>query len=149
MEKFARQCSETGKGMNEGWVIGDGEDYVSTKEGALKWANKMGYSTIEEAYDDDAMYWTSWYDDEDEWEYIMIGDLLFKIDSEKCKNVCAMIWLNRENIPNGYIDERVYVIVNGTWLKLSKSEIDLRAKLCLYYYSKEDVKNLQGIIDNF
>ena len=30
--KYARKCDVTGKGMNEGWVWGDGVFYTSTKE---------------------------------------------------------------------------------------------------------------------
>ena len=32
MEKFARKCDATGRGMNEGYVVGDGELYFAEKE---------------------------------------------------------------------------------------------------------------------
>ena len=38
MEKFARRCDVTGRGMNEGYVFGNGEMYASDKESAIKLA---------------------------------------------------------------------------------------------------------------
>jgi hypothetical protein len=32
MEKFARKCDVTGRGINEGWVWGDGEYFAELKK---------------------------------------------------------------------------------------------------------------------
>lgn len=70
MERYPRTCSVTGEGMYEGWCFNDGQDYAKYEEGAIKLAKEYGYDSIEEAYNDEAVYWTQWedddYDDEDE-----------------------------------------------------------------------------------
>ena len=60
MEKFARKCDVTGRGMNEGYVFGCGEMYASDKESAIKLADKYGYDSLGDAYDDDVCYYTEW-----------------------------------------------------------------------------------------
>lgn len=68
MKKFARQCDATGKGMNEGFVFGNGEMYFSEEIYALEYAIKIGYDNLDDAYNDDAYYYTEWDEvDEDEW----------------------------------------------------------------------------------
>lgn len=67
-EKFARKCDATGEGMNEGYCFGDGEKYFKYKKGATAYAKEIGYSTLKEAYDDEAYYWTEW-EEVDEEEY--------------------------------------------------------------------------------
>jgi len=64
--RFARVCSVTGCGMNEGWVVCDGVIYFSNEEDAIKWCTDNGYASIDEAYEDDAIYYTAW---EDECDY--------------------------------------------------------------------------------
>jgi len=64
-EKFARICDATHEGMNAGYVFGDGEAYFLKKSDAEKYALDMGYSNLNEAYEDDAYYYTEW-DAEDE-----------------------------------------------------------------------------------
>lgn len=70
MERYPRTCSVTGEGMHQGWCFNDGQEYAKYEEGAIKIAKEYGYDSIEEAYDDEAVYWTQWedddYDDEDE-----------------------------------------------------------------------------------
>ena len=63
MKKYARQCSITGEGMNEGWCFGDGQYYVKHENDALALALKYGYNSIDDAFDDDAVYWTEWEDE--------------------------------------------------------------------------------------
>lgn len=67
--KFPRKCDITGKGMWEGYCFGDGEVYIADKWNAEDYATKtLGYNSLEEAYEDDAYYWTEWQDlDEDGW----------------------------------------------------------------------------------
>ena len=64
MERYARTCSVTGEGMNEGWCFNDGQDYAKYEEGAIKIAKEYGYDSIDDAYDDEAVYWTQWEDDD-------------------------------------------------------------------------------------
>jgi hypothetical protein len=81
MEKFARKCSVTGKGMNTGWVWNDGEFYYSQKEFVvakikeqiqahetdvviLDWSDD---GLLQWGYDEGLCYYTEWEDiDEDE-----------------------------------------------------------------------------------
>ena len=58
--KNTRKCSITGEEMKAGFCFGNGEEYAKTEEGAWKLAQKRGYKTLEEAYEDDAYYWTEW-----------------------------------------------------------------------------------------
>lgn len=83
MEKFARRCDATGKGINEGYVFGDGEMYFTTREAlidhlrGLDWVDADGDSSqdltddediLEFFYNEDAYYYTEWDEvDEDEW----------------------------------------------------------------------------------
>lgn len=80
MEKFVRVCDVTGRGMNEGWVWGDGTFYTSTlnitikelrsdiKDGAYDFdeigADKLLDMSDDEllqyAYDNDVLYYTEW-----------------------------------------------------------------------------------------
>ena len=74
MKKYARQCSITGEGMNDGWVINDGEMYLKYENDVFLWAKENGCDTLEEAFDDDVIYYTEW---EDEYEYCedLMGNL--------------------------------------------------------------------------
>ena len=65
MKKFARQCDLTNELMNEGWVIGDGDMYIKYEADAINAAIEMGYKSIDDAYKEDAMYWTEWKDETD------------------------------------------------------------------------------------
>lgn len=89
MEKFVRVCDITGRGMNEGWVWGEGKFYTSTKEvtiaelrsdikdGAYDFdemgADRMLEMTDDEllqyAYDNDVLYYTEWDEEINENNY--------------------------------------------------------------------------------
>lgn len=85
--KYARQCSITGEGMNEGWCWGDGAFYTKyekdtlaelrkdypeksylTDEGIMEWA-------VEE---EGELYWTEWECPED-FQYEEINGKLIEI----------------------------------------------------------------------
>jgi hypothetical protein len=68
-KRFARKCDATGKGMNEGYVFGDGLMYFAQKEDAEKYAKEIGYDSLDEAYDDDAYYFTEWEEIDDDYYY--------------------------------------------------------------------------------
>ena len=69
MERFARICSITNEGMNEGWCWGDGMFYTKYKEDTLKELRK-DYPEQSELSDDELLewaveeeeilYWTEW-----------------------------------------------------------------------------------------
>ena len=66
--KFPRKCDLTHMGMWEGYCFGDGQDYAINKAGAVVLAMRYGYETLEEAWEDDAYYFSEWQElDEDGW----------------------------------------------------------------------------------
>ena len=73
MEKFARRCDATGRGMNEGYVIGDGERYFSEKQHLIDWLRSRGGMDelsdefiLNESYELEEYYYTEWEEvDED------------------------------------------------------------------------------------
>jgi hypothetical protein len=75
--RFARICSVTGFGMNEGWVVNQGALYIRNEEDAIEFAKSQGHASTKELYDEcqeennnpDGFYWTEWDADEeqDEW----------------------------------------------------------------------------------
>lgn len=71
---WARQCTATGKGMNEGYCFFDGEAYFISEEDATKYAiEECGYASLTEAYEDEAYYYTAW-EDESDLEYKELPD---------------------------------------------------------------------------
>jgi hypothetical protein len=64
--KWARQCSKTGEGMNEGYCFNDGEAYFIEEADALEYAKSIGYDNLDDAYEHDAYYYTEW---DGEYEY--------------------------------------------------------------------------------
>lgn len=90
MEKFARRCDVTGRGMNEGYVVGDGERYFSEKEHLLNhlreldWEDADGNRSqdltddediMEFFYNEDYYYYTEWEE---------IDDEIYPLDSSDC-----------------------------------------------------------------
>jgi hypothetical protein len=88
MEKHARKCDVTGRGMNSGWVWGDDAFYTSTKEvtikelrndissggydfddiGAEELLKKTDDELFEYAWNNDIFYYTEWEEvDDDSW----------------------------------------------------------------------------------
>ena len=72
MKKYARQCSITGEGMNEGYVYYDGEMYFKYEKDFilfLRYQNEIWDLSDEfilnESYDNGEYYWTEWTDEED------------------------------------------------------------------------------------
>jgi hypothetical protein len=76
--KYARVCSVTGEGMNEGFCFGDGEDYAKTEESALILAKERGYKTLKQAYNDEVYYYTEW--EEEDYQYIVKDGELVEIN---------------------------------------------------------------------
>ena len=88
MEKYARKCDVTGRGMNSGWVWGDDAFYTSTKEvtikelrsdissggydfdevGAEELLKKTDDELMDYAWNNDIFYYTEWEEvDDDSW----------------------------------------------------------------------------------
>lgn len=77
MKQFARKCSVTGKGINEGYVFNDGELYFYNESDLLSFLrnrdtegneNLSDEFILKEAYDLEEYYYTEWNEiDEDEW----------------------------------------------------------------------------------
>jgi len=88
MEKFARKCSATSVGMNEGYVVNDGDEYFANKSDLVKWLRDRNLDEynelsdeflLREAYELDEFYWTDW-NDEDDYQYVMINGVLTEIE---------------------------------------------------------------------
>ena len=77
--KWARKCSVTGKGMNEGYCFFDGQDYASDEESAKKLADEYEYKSLHDAWEDGAYYYTEW-EDEDDFQYVEVDGKLIDID---------------------------------------------------------------------
>ena len=94
--KFARKCSISGIGMNEGWCFRGGDTYASTQEIADQIArDEYDYKDFKDMYaneggqpdDDDQIegdgdtYWTTWEElDEDDYWIVRDGQLINVID---------------------------------------------------------------------
>jgi hypothetical protein len=55
-----KNCSITGEPMTEGWVANDGEIYFKYEKDALAWCLENEYESIEDAYENEAIYYTEW-----------------------------------------------------------------------------------------
>jgi hypothetical protein len=67
MEKFARVCDATGRGINAGYVVNDGEIYFSEKKHLVEYLRNRGGMDhlsdefiLKEAYELDEFYYTEW-----------------------------------------------------------------------------------------
>lgn len=68
--KAPRYCDVTRQPMFEGWVTED-YLYIKNEQDALEHAKELGYASLQEAYDDEHMYWTSWADEPElDWDPI-------------------------------------------------------------------------------
>jgi hypothetical protein len=89
MRKYAKQCSVTGEGMNEGYVYYDGEMYFKYEKDFvlfLRYQNEpiediwdlSDEFILNEAYELGEYYWTEW-EDENEYEYYEENGKIFEI----------------------------------------------------------------------
>jgi len=74
---YARKCSITGKGMNEGWIVEDHDMYFSKQKDAKAYVKSCGYKSLKKAFKDDFIYWTEWYQDEP--QYVENNGVLFDL----------------------------------------------------------------------
>lgn len=92
MNLFARIDSKTGKGMNQGFVVNDGEHYFEEEKDLIEHLRGKefidAYGVIIEnfsneelkewAYNEEIYYWTEW-EDESEFEYKEENGILIEI----------------------------------------------------------------------
>jgi hypothetical protein len=81
MEKFARRCDATGKGINEGYVFGDGELYFSEEKHLIDHLKSKGGMDglsdefiLKEAYEQEEYYYTEWEEIDDDCYYDADGN---------------------------------------------------------------------------
>ena len=96
MEKYARKCDVTGRGMNHGYVVMDGEQHFSEQKYLIDWLRSRGGSEglsdeflLNESFDLDEWYFTEWQEvDEDSWfdadgnEYRMVDGKQYQIKNK-------------------------------------------------------------------
>ena len=79
--KFARQCDKCKSGMNNGYVINDGEQYYCSEKCLYQVYTPLEW---EQMSSDDAnmhsmeSYWTEWYNDD--YQYELINGILTEIE---------------------------------------------------------------------
>lgn len=82
IEKYARKCSVTGKGMNQGYCFDEGEFYCIAPEHAEARAIELGYINYQDAYNNAVVFWTDWNPEEEEREgneiYNENGDIIIE-----------------------------------------------------------------------
>ena len=85
---YARECSVTGEGMYEGWVVDGGLMYFKYESDAIAYCKNELNMTLAEAYEDseenggDGFYWTSW-EDEEEYQYRLVDGILIEEGDER------------------------------------------------------------------
>jgi len=67
---YCRTCSECGKGMNEGFLVGGGMEYYCTDECLHKHYTKEEWENEMYSDDSDENYWTEWDIDEEYEQYL-------------------------------------------------------------------------------
>jgi hypothetical protein len=84
MERYARKCDVTGKGMNEGFVFGDGNMYFSEEQYLIDYLRRevLGDDSkelsdefiLKESYDNEEYYYTEWEEIDDDCYYDAEGN---------------------------------------------------------------------------
>jgi len=85
MTKYARRCDATGRGMNEGYVVGDGEVYFAEKTDllihlmSLNWVDAYGKRSTDINDDDELMefFYNEEYYHYTEWDENDIDDVYY------------------------------------------------------------------------
>ena len=71
---FARKCDECSKGMNEGYVIYQGERYYCSDECLNQHFGKDDFFKLYNDNENES-YWTEWEEDEHEYRELSNGEL--------------------------------------------------------------------------
>ena len=78
-EKFYRKCDCCGDGMDEGYYL-DGE-YACSKECLDKMLTQEEQKELRVGVDDSDYFWTDWYGDEEDYQYIFTNGELKEIEN--------------------------------------------------------------------
>ena len=73
--KFARKCTKCDSGMNQGYVVNDGDEYYCSDECLHSEYTPTEY---DELCEEDEAYWTEWCEDDIQFE--LIDGVLVEID---------------------------------------------------------------------
>ena len=94
MKKYMQRCDATGKGMNEGFVVGDGEMYFSTEVHLiehlrqLNWQDSNGKQSKD--IDDDTELMNFFYNEDyyyyTEWDETDIDDCYYDAEGNEFNN---------------------------------------------------------------
>lgn len=78
---FARQCSECKKGMNSGYIIGNGDEYYCSDECLHKEYTPAEWELMadDDETDDAFNYWTEWECEED-CNYVLFNNHLINVE---------------------------------------------------------------------
>jgi hypothetical protein len=78
--KYARKCDKCGKGMNEGYCIGGGEEYYCNPECLHQVYTTQEWEEMYETEDNDNSdnYWTEWETEED-YQYVLFNNQLITL----------------------------------------------------------------------
>ena len=87
--RYARVCSKTGRGMNNGWVFLDGDFYCKSEADALEKARELGYIDLADSFNGGVSFWTVWTTPtESEDHYTKSGQLIkFVKDTKEKKDL--------------------------------------------------------------
>lgn len=90
MKKFARVCSLSGRGMNEGYCFNDGEAYAMDEEQAKLYIENLNLNWDEEVEKintpEEWFFYTSWEEIEEEEEFYDEEGNLFK-ECHDCEKI--------------------------------------------------------------
>jgi hypothetical protein len=93
MEKFARKCDATGKGMNEGFVVGAGDLHFSEEQHLIKWLKGVAEEEnlnfesdklmLNHYYEEELYYYTEWEEIDDEIYPLDSSDVYYDKDGNE------------------------------------------------------------------
>ena len=84
--KFPRLCDVKKTGMFTGYVFYDGLFECEDQTDALLFAIENGYANLDEAYDDDAYYYTEWDEIDETWFECLEGNW-FECNKAECGRI--------------------------------------------------------------
>jgi len=93
MERYARKCDATGKGMNKGFVVGSGDLHFSKREHLIKWLVgvaeeenlkfKSNELMLNHYYEHEMYYYTEWEEIDDEIYPLDSSDVYYDKDGNE------------------------------------------------------------------
>lgn len=139
MEKFARVCDISGKGMNEGYCFNDGEFYCATEELAKQHVESLGYNWEEEKEtidtEDEWFYWTEWEVEEEEEWYDEDGTLFCKPET------LQLIYTIHNGIPDDYTTTRNNLTARKIYLKKAQ-ELGVKFETETSHLGVDELENI-------